>query len=255
MKNYTHIAILLDRSGSMRAVQDDTIGGFNTFLDEQKKVPGEASVTLMQFSDKCEVSYMDVPLLHVANLTRETYSPSGWTALNDALAKTINDVGEKLAKTPEHERPSKVIVLIMTDGAENSSKEFAGYFGLTKLNAMVKHQMEKYSWNFVFVGANMDSFATASNYGFAPGYTINYVSNSVGSSNAFKSVSKGMATVRLCDSTANFFANDTNQTQIDDTVLDTSNINETINKYKATVLINDVVPLEVKTDQTTEIVK
>lgn len=237
-KGLTHIVAILDKSGSMKVVQDDTIGGFNTFLDEQKKVPGEAILTLVQFSDKCETLYTDVPLNHVAPLTRETYIPSGWTALNDSLARTMNEVGVKLASKREEERPEKVVVLIMTDGAENSSKEFGGFGGRVKVGEMVKHQKEKYSWEFCFIGANIDSFTTAGHYGIDIGSTINYVNNSTGSQNAFKSASRGMAATRTAQQYGgkvnSFFENERNMEQITDSVLDTSDIGETIGKYTAT---------------------
>lgn len=234
-QNFTHIAALLDRSGSMAVVQADTIGGFNTFLEEQKKVPGEATITLAQFSDKYEVTYMDVPLEHVAKLTPETYRPSGWTSLNDALARLINELGTKLASKPEHERPSKVIVLIMTDGQENTSKEFAGFEGLRKLNQMVTHQRDKYSWEFVFMGANIDSFATAQNYGFAKTATINYCSDSIGTYNAFKSASRGVVATRFAAASGGtldaFFENERNRDVVSNTTLDTMDIGATIAKY------------------------
>lgn len=233
--NLTHIVAILDKSGSMAPVQLDTIGGFNTFLDEQRKVPGEATVTLVQFSDNYHVTYSDVPLAHVAKLTTETYSPSGWTALNDALAKTITDVGTKLATKKEEERPSKIVVLVMTDGAENKSKEYVGTAGLKTLTDMVTHQRTKYNWEFVFMGANIDAFATASNYGFAKNATINYFSDSVGSTNAFKSLSRGMAATRTAaaygSSVGSFFENERSKEVISNASLDASDISETIKKY------------------------
>jgi len=235
-KNFTHIVALLDKSGSMKTVENDTVGGFNTFIEEQKKVPGEATITLVQFNDKCETTYTDVPLAHVAPLTVETYKPSGWTALNDALAKTINDVGSKLSAKPEHERPSKIIVLVMTDGEENSSKEFNGSDGLKKLSGMVTHQTDKYSWEFVFVGANIDAFATAHAYGIQSGHTINYTSNAIGQQNVFKRLSKGMAATRTsayfgAAAPASFFENDLDLKSVNDVTLDTSDITATIEKY------------------------
>ncbi len=232
---YTHIAVLLDRSGSMQGVQTDTIGGFNTFLAEQKQVPGDATVTLAQFSDRYEVTYADVPLAHVSNLTTKTYSPNGWTSLNDALAKLITDLGTKLASKPEHERPSKVTVLIMTDGQENTSKEYGGAAGLKKVNEMVTHQKAKYNWEFVFMGANMDAFATAQSYGIGKGASINYASSSIGTSNAFKSMSRGLVGSRISSSLGStmdsFFENETNVNSVQDTTADTTSIAETIAKY------------------------
>lgn len=231
-KNLTHIIALLDKSGSMQPVQADTIGGFNTFLEEQKKVPGEATLTLAQFSDKYELTYSDVPLAHVAPLTKDTYVPGGWTALNDSLAQLITDVGAKLAAKPEEERPSKVVVLIMTDGQENKSKEFVGAHGLKKVGEMVKHQQEKYSWMFSFLGANLDAFSVSAGLGIAKEYAINYTGNSVGTSNAFKSMSRGVVGARSgVQMTGGFFENEKDKGVVYSASLDTSDINEAINKY------------------------
>lgn len=237
--NSTHIVAILDRSGSMQTIQADTIGGFNTFIEEQKRVPGEATLTLVQFNDTCETTYLDVPLAHVAHLTTETYKPSGWTALNDAFAKTIDEVGARLAAKPEHERPSKVVVLVMTDGAENKSVKFAGVEGRKKLATMISHQKDKYSWSFTFVGANIDAFATGALYSIDTTNIINYVSSPVGAANAFKSVSRGMAATRTAGtygmSIDSFFENERNKETISDTKLDTLSIDDVIAKYTPAV--------------------
>ena len=238
-QNYTHIAVLLDRSGSMQKVHKDVIGGFNTFIKEQKSVPGEATITLAQFSDHYEPTYSDVPLAHVAELTSETYRPSGWTALNDALARLVNETGSRLASKPEHERPSKVIVLVITDGEENSSKEFSGFEGFRRLKDMVEHQSGKYSWQFSFLGANLDSFSVAKSYGIPISAAINYSSNSIGTYNAFKVASRGVAADRLVSANGGtmgaFFENESNRTVVSDAVKDTSDIGETIKKYADTI--------------------
>jgi hypothetical protein len=236
---YTHIAALIDASGSMQKVQQDTLGGFANFLAEQRKVPGECSITLATFNDHYHLVYSDVPLAHVADLTAETYKCVGWTSLNDSLAKLILEVGHKLAAKPEHERPSKVIIVILTDGQENASKEYVGAAGLKALADMVSHQTTKYQWSFCFLGANLDSFSVAQSYGFNATSTINYASNSVGTSNAFKSISKGVAGARITSMTGEvmvggFFENELNKNVVAHDSLDVSNINETINKYTGT---------------------
>jgi uncharacterized protein YegL len=256
--NHSHIVVLLDKSGSMKAVRDDTIGGFNTFLEEQKKVPGTATLTLVQFSDKCHTTYMDVSLAHVAPLTRENYKVSGWTSLNDALAKTIDEVGQKLMATPEKERPSKVTVLVITDGAENTSVEFGGFMGLVKVKEKIKHQTEKYNWSFVFLGANVDAFSTASNYGILPNYTINYTSNSVGSANVFKTASRGLVAERMTGGKMKngFFENEVNMIQVNDVCLDTADISSTIQKYTgATTAADNIGKTSIITVTTTSATK
>lgn len=237
-KDSTMIVALLDKSGSMKLVQDDTIGGFNTFIDEQKKVPGEATLTLVQFNDVISTTYIDVPLAHVAPLTKDTYQPSGWTSLNDALAQTIIEVGNKLAAKKEEDRPGKISVLIMTDGAENTSKEFGGSKGFSKVREMVGHQKDKYSWDFTFIGANMDAFAAASGYGIGARNSINYSATPMGSYNAFKSASRGMAAQRIQVAQGltpdAFFTNESNSKSISGDSLDVSDILETVAKYQKT---------------------
>lgn len=251
-QGYSHIVALLDKSGSMKSVQEDTIGGFNTFLDEQKLVPGESTMTLIQFSDACETIYADVPLAHVAHLTKNTYSPSGWTSLNDALAKTINDVGAKLSSKPENERPSQVIVLIMTDGQENTSKEFGGLDGLGRVKEMVKHQQDKYSWKFCFIGSNMDSFSTASGYGISARSTINYTSTPIGTYNAFKSMSRGVVGSRISANNGvvmdSFFENEANSLEVSAKKIDTTDIKAVIDKY---TIVNTTEPVKKDNDSAT----
>lgn len=153
-KNLTEIVVVLDESGSMGSCKQDTIGGFNEFLDTQSKIEGEANFTFVKFSDYYKVVNEGSPIEHVAKLNENNYSPSFSTALLDAVGKTINSIGNRLAKTPEDERPAKVIVTVITDGYENSSREFTK----KQIFDMVKHQREKYDWEFLFLGADIDSW-------------------------------------------------------------------------------------------------
>ena len=125
-QDYTHIAVILDRTGSMESIRDDTIGGFNTFLKKQKAEPGTATLTLVQFDtqDPYEVIHQFKPIGEVPELNRETYVPRASTPLLDALGRGVNDLEKNLSEIKEEERPSKVIVIIVTDGQENSSREF-----------------------------------------------------------------------------------------------------------------------------------
>src|SRR6185437_887189 len=116
--NFTDITIVLDRSGSMEVIADDTVGGFNQFLKEQKKVPGKALLTLVQFDHEYQFVHQAVPIGSVPLLTRKTYVPRGSTALLDAIGRAINETGQRLAALPEPERPGNVIVMILTDGLE-----------------------------------------------------------------------------------------------------------------------------------------
>ena len=147
-KNLTEIVAIIDRSGSMGSLVAETIGGFNNFLEEQKKGGAKATFTLVQFDDKYQIDYNGVDINDVKPLDDKTYVPRGMTALYDAVGKTVTTVGERLAKTEEDKRPGQVIFLIITDGEENSSHEYEG----AKIRQMVKHQIDKYSWSFVYMG-------------------------------------------------------------------------------------------------------
>lgn len=147
-QNLTEIVAIIDRSGSMFSYVQNTIGGYNQFVEEQRKVDGKATITLVQFDDKYQVDYSGVDINDAKLLDEKTYVPRGNTALFDAVGKTINTIGERLANTEEDKRPGKVIVMIITDGEENSSTEFTQQ----QVSEMVKHQTDKYSWTFVFLG-------------------------------------------------------------------------------------------------------
>jgi len=153
-KDLSEIVIILDESGSMGSCKSDTIGGVNLFLDNQKRISGEAKVTLVKFSDYYKIINDSAPLDQVVHLDENNYNPSNTTALLDAVGKTINSIGKRLADIPESDRPEKVIFAIITDGYENASTEFTR----SKVFKMVTHQREKYSWEFIFLGADIDAW-------------------------------------------------------------------------------------------------
>jgi hypothetical protein len=155
-ENRARIAIILDRSGSMSSVRESTVAGFNEFIRSQRALPGDVTVKLVQFDDQYEVVF-DKPLSDVPELTQDLFVPRGMTALFDAQGKTIVALGEELAAMTESERPSKVIVMTLTDGLENASKEFT----VEKIAALIKHQTDVYKWDFIFLGANQDAIHTA----------------------------------------------------------------------------------------------
>ena len=154
--HFTRIAIVLDRSGSMESCKESTVAGFNEFIRTQREIPGEATVKLVQFDDQYETVF-DKPLKQCPELTQNTFVPRGSTALLDAQGRTIVELGQELAALPESERPSKVIVVTLTDGLENASKQY----NLDKIGEMIREQRDKYNWDFVFLGANQDAIATA----------------------------------------------------------------------------------------------
>jgi len=144
---YTHIVLILDKSGSMAPKKSELIVGFNHFLEEQKKLPGKATISITQFSTGVAQTGV-LPLQVVAPLEDATYQPSGWTALLDAIGMTLDTVGAELAALPEDLRPSQVIVGIFTDGEENYSKEYTR----EQVKAKIKEQRDVYKWQFVFIG-------------------------------------------------------------------------------------------------------
>jgi hypothetical protein len=156
----TEIIFLLDRSGSMGGLEHETIGGFNSFIEKQSQLPGQTLVTTVLFDDKVEQLWSGMEDDKV-RLTQEEYYVRGCTALMDAVGKTILKVGHSLSGLEEEERPGKVIFVITTDGMENASVEFSA----SKVKDLINHQKERYNWEFVFLGANIDAAEEALNIG------------------------------------------------------------------------------------------
>lgn len=174
--NFTEIIFVLDRSGSMSPLVDDVVGGFNSIIDSQRKIDGIATVTLVLFDDKYEVLYSAKDINDIPPLTVKQYSPRGLTALLDAVGKTIDDEGLRLSNMTEDERPSKVLFIINTDGFENASREYTKQ----RICEMVTHQREKYSWEFLFLGADIDAFGAAHELGISEANTAKYSHSSDG---------------------------------------------------------------------------
>lgn len=174
-KNLTEIVAIIDRSGSMYNLVDDTIGGFNSFIEEQKKGPGKALLTLVQFDTNYEINYQAKDVNDVIPLDKTTYVPRGGTALFDAVARTVTEVGQRLSSIPDDKRPGTIIFLVITDGQENASHEFGGETGQRKVSEMVKHQIEKYSWDFVYMGGG--DLQTQKAQGISLGIRANKVYN------------------------------------------------------------------------------
>lgn len=160
--NSIEIIVVLDRSGSMENIKNDMMGGFDRFIQEQRKNPGECRVTLTQFDDHHDVVYTAMPIASVPKLS---LVPRGMTALYDAIGKTIVSTGERLRAMRESDRPDKVLFVIITDGGENQSREYVGAVGAAKIATMTQHQRDKYQWEFIYLGANQDSFAVAQTIG------------------------------------------------------------------------------------------
>jgi uncharacterized protein YegL len=197
-EDYTHICCITDRSGSMSNLVGDVIGGFNQFLEDQKKESGTATMTYVQFNHEYELVHSMKPLDQIEPLTRETFRPRGSTALLDAIGRTVVTAGEQLAKMEEKDRPAKVICVIITDGAENDSSEYR----LEQVREMIKHQTEKYNWAFLYLGADANAFNDASEMGFAVGNVIHFAATGRGAKAAYGAVTRGVASYRsgVCDS-------------------------------------------------------
>jgi ADP-heptose:LPS heptosyltransferase len=170
------IVVIADRSGSMNTIRDDAIGGFNNFLTEQKQLPGAANLTLILFDDQYEVPVNGVAVQHVAELTRETFVPRGMTAMNDAIGRTLVEL--------ETKAPEKAIICILTDGAENASREYTSRQIKDKIKAA-----EARGWEVIFLAANIDAFATGGSLGIATANTMNFDASAEGVHNAYASMS------------------------------------------------------------------
>ena len=156
----TDITMVIDRSGSMQSIQSDAEGGINSFIEQQKQEPGEANVTLVQFDSEYEFVHSGVPLRQVPAFK---LVPRGSTALLDAVGRAINETGARLAAMDEAQRPGLVVFVIVTDGEENSSREFTR----DQIRKMVEHQQSAYKWQFTFLAANQDAFAAGGSMGIA----------------------------------------------------------------------------------------
>jgi hypothetical protein len=190
--NLSDITVVLDRSGSMSTVADDTIGGFNTFLDEQKAAPGEANFTLVQFDTEYEFVHKGRSVRDVPALTRQTFQPRGGTALLDAIGRAVQETGSRLDAMPESDRPAHVIFVILTDGQENSSKEYTR----EKVFGIIDHQRTAYSWTFLFLGANQDAIQAGAGLGIPMANAMNYAANAVGTPKAFAATNKAVLRAR-----------------------------------------------------------
>jgi Mg-chelatase subunit ChlD len=181
----TEIIVITDRSGSMQSIAKDVIGGYNTFLKDQKAQPGEAKLTYAQFDDKYEVVLAGVPLATAPELTDKTFVPRGGTALLDAIGRTLNEQGARIAAEKWAEL---VVVCVITDGGENQSREYSR----DKVKEMTKHA-EANGWKFIFLAANQDAFAAAQSFGSNALYAGNFAATAQGTQGAYASTG---ATVR-----------------------------------------------------------
>ena len=173
---YTELVMILDRSGSMGGLESDTIGGYNAMLQRQRDTGGRVVVSTVLFDDRCEVLYDRVPLERLPQMTRRDYYVRGCTALLDALGGAIHHIAGVHRRLPAHERPSKTIFVITTDGMENASRTY----DYRRVQQMVRREEKRYGWEFLFLGANMDAIATAARMGISADRAATYLSDSAG---------------------------------------------------------------------------
>lgn len=189
---YTHITVVLDRSGSMQAIRTDAIGGFNQFLKDQQALPGEATLSLVQFNGEIFLQHEFTPLAEVKPLDEHTFIPQGNTALLDALGLAIYRTGQRLAALAEADRPEKVLVVVLTDGMENASRHYTP----EKVAQMIRHQEKAYGWDFLFLAANQDAITTANGMGLAADRAVDFSATGHGSREAMRMMSRQVTRVR-----------------------------------------------------------
>jgi uncharacterized protein YegL len=192
--NITELVFILDRSGSMAGLESDTIGGFNAMLKKQKEEPGEVAVTTVLFDDKYELLHDRIDIRGIRPITEKEYFVRGSTALLDAIGHTISKIANVQKQTSEEHRADKVMFVITTDGMENASREYT----FEKIRSMVEKQKEKYGWEFIFLGANIDAISTAASFGISADRAANFVSDSAGTNLNFKVVSEAVSAFRAC---------------------------------------------------------
>jgi len=183
-KNITEIVYILDRSGSMTGLEKDTIGGFNSMMKKQKESGEEAYVSTVLFDDRTEVLHDRVDIRKIEDITEKDYYTRGCTALLDAVGSAISHISNVHKYARPEDRPDKTVFVITTDGMENSSR----YYTYDKVKRMVSRQQEKYGWEFIFIGANIDSYAEAGRFGIRAERTVNYVHDDIGTANVYAGV-------------------------------------------------------------------
>ncbi len=191
-KGLTEIIFILDRSGSMAGLEGDTIGGYNSMLDRQKKEDGEAIVSTVLFDDRSEVLHDRVSLDKMEHITEQAYYVRGCTALLDAVGGAVKHIATVHRYAREEDRPEKTLFIITTDGMENASRRY----DYEKVRDMVERQKEKYGWEFLFLGANIDAIQVAGRFGIQKEYAVNFECDSEGTRLNYDVVSRAVSSVR-----------------------------------------------------------
>ena len=193
-KGLTEIVFILDRSGSMGGLEADTIGGYNSLIEKQKKEEGEAYISTVLFDDTCEVLHDRVLINQIKTMTDKEYYVRGCTALLDALGGAIHHIGNVHKYARDEDRPEKTLFIITTDGQENSSRRYT----YEKVKHMVERQKEKFGWEFLFLGANIDAIAEANRFGIKADRAVNYHCDKEGTAVNYRVLSETVSRVRRC---------------------------------------------------------
>jgi uncharacterized protein YegL len=192
--NITELVFILDKSGSMSGLESDTIGGYNAMLKKQQRESGDAIVTTVLFDDNYELLHDRINIKGIRPITEKEYFVEGSTALLDAIGKTIHKIGNAQKHTLEAQRADKVMIVITTDGMENASHEYT----YEKIKGMVERQKERYGWEFIFLGANIDAVSTAAKFGISKDRAANYNADSEGTRLNYEAVSHVVSELRAC---------------------------------------------------------
>ncbi len=191
-KNLSEIVFILDRSGSMSGLEADTIGGFNSMIEKQKKAEGEAYISTVLFDNVSEVLHDRVDIRSIRPMTEEDYTVRGCTALLDAIGGAIHHIGNVHKYARPEDVPEHTLFVITTDGMENASRRYSR----TEVKRMIERQKEKYGWEFLFLGANIDAVETARQFGISEDRAVNYNCDSEGAQLNYEVVSDAICTMR-----------------------------------------------------------
>jgi uncharacterized protein YegL len=199
----TQVTFVLDSSGSMSSIRDDTIGGFNTFLEEQRDEPGEASVALYDFNTHVNRVYQGKRINDAPELTEESYVPSGSTALHDAIATAITETDRYIEQLAAPTRPKTVIMVVLTDGMENASET-----PHKRVQELVEEYQDEHGWEFFFIGANQDAALTAGRMGITADRSLDMAASGEGAREAYAATSRNIAQARRGEEMDGFTAED-----------------------------------------------
>lgn len=191
-KNLTELVFILDRSGSMAGLEDDTVGGFNAMIEKQKKQEGECLVSTVLFDTENHLVHDRLRLSDVPKLTQREYTPGGCTALLDAIGESVSHISKIHRYAREEDVPEHTMFVITTDGMENASRRYDA----AEVKEMIRRQKEKFGWEFIFMGANIDAIETAKKYGIDPSKAVNYHRDSHGTKLNYEVMSETISSVR-----------------------------------------------------------